>query len=108
PLAAAIITVARIALGIFVRQHRALCFEHGFGDDIFGGDEFDFVPLTTELTLHRAEYFGVALFERGGEKAVRIVAIRHRIGRGHSALLASRVMNGCRPNIADPQKEAWA
>ena len=44
-LAAAVIALARIALGVFVGQHRALRLEHGAGDDVLGGDQLDLVAL---------------------------------------------------------------
>ena len=70
-LAAAIIAPARIALGIFVRQHRALRFEHGFRDDVFGGDQLDFMPLAAELQLDRLGDFGIGIGEPSREKRVR-------------------------------------
>ena len=39
--AALIITTARIALGIFVGEHRALGLQHRPGDDILRRDQFD-------------------------------------------------------------------
>ena len=42
-LAAAVIAPARIALGVFVGQHRALRLEHGAADDVLGGDQLDLV-----------------------------------------------------------------
>ena len=39
--AAAVIALARIALGVLVGEHRAHGFEHGFGNEIFRGDQFE-------------------------------------------------------------------
>ncbi len=50
-LAAAIVALARIALGILVGHDRALRFEHGAGDDVFRGDQLDLMALATELGL---------------------------------------------------------
>ena len=51
-LAAAIIALARIALGIFVGHDRALRFKHGARHDVFRRDQFDLVPLTAEFALN--------------------------------------------------------
>ena len=48
-LATTIVTTARIAFGIFVRQHRPLGLHHGGGYDVFRGDQFDLVALTAEF-----------------------------------------------------------
>ena len=43
--AAAVIAPARIALGVFVGQHRALRLEHRAADDVLGRDQLDLVAL---------------------------------------------------------------
>jgi hypothetical protein len=48
-LAAAIVALARIALGIFVGHDRALRLEHGAGHDVLRGDQLDLVLLAAEL-----------------------------------------------------------
>ena len=75
-LAAAVIAPARIALGIFVGQHRALRFEHGAADDIFRRDQFDLVALASELVADHIRDFRIALRERRREKRFRIKAGR--------------------------------
>ncbi len=50
PFAAAIVAPARIALGIFVGQHRALRLQHGARDDVLGRDQLDLVALTPKLS----------------------------------------------------------
>ena len=67
-LAAAIVALARIALGIFVGHDRALRLEHGARDDVFRGDQLDLVALAAELVADRAEDLGIGLGERGGEE----------------------------------------
>jgi hypothetical protein len=47
--AAAVVALARIALGVLVGQDRALGLKHGLGDDVLRSDEFDLVLLTTQL-----------------------------------------------------------
>ena len=62
-LATAVIAPAGIALGIFVGEHRALCLEHGPGDDVLRGDQLDFVPLAAEFQLDRLGDFGIGIGE---------------------------------------------
>ncbi len=67
-LAAAIVALARIALGVLVGHDRALRLEHGAGDDVFRGDQLDFVLLAAELELDGLGDLGIGLGERGGEE----------------------------------------
>src|SRR3546814_11399565 len=46
--AAAIITLAGIAFGIFVGEDRALGLQHRRGDDVLRRDQFKLVPLAIE------------------------------------------------------------
>ena len=69
PLAAAVIALARIAFGIFVRHHRTLRFHHGARDDVFRSDQFDLMALTAKFRGDRAEQFGVTGGKAFGEKA---------------------------------------
>ncbi len=39
--ASAIISAAGITFGVFIRQHRALGFQHSPGDDVLAGDQLD-------------------------------------------------------------------
>src|SRR6266436_866105 len=73
PFTAAIVAVARIAFGVFVGHHRALRFQNGPADDVFGRDQLDLVPLPAELALDRGGDLRIGLRQRRGEK---------RIGRG--------------------------
>ena len=59
--AAAIITLAGIALSVFVGQHAALCLQHRAGNDVFGGDQFDLVLLALQLFADRGENFRICL-----------------------------------------------
>ncbi len=47
--ASAIPTFARVALGVFVGEQRALCFHDGGGCEVFRGDQLDVVPLAMLL-----------------------------------------------------------
>jgi len=98
-LAAAIIAPARIAFGIFIRHDRALRFEHGVRDDIFRGDQFDFMLLTAELQLDRLGDFRIGIGETSGEK---------RIGGGPASLRLKAhgqfpVTSGERPGASVPK-----
>ena len=62
-LAAAIIPPARVALGIFVGHHRALCFQHSARDNVLGGDQLDLVALTTEFVFDGAGDLGIGILE---------------------------------------------
>ena len=48
-LAAAVVTLAGVALGVLVGQHRALGDQHVAGNDVLGRDELDLVLLAAEL-----------------------------------------------------------
>ena len=81
-LTAAVIAAARIALGIFIGQHRALRLQNRAGDDVLGGDQLDFIALATELPFDRARDFRIGVGEAGGKE--RIGADRRRGGgNGH-------------------------
>jgi hypothetical protein len=67
-LAAAVVAPARIALGIFVGQHRTLGLEDGAGDDVLRGDQLDLVLLPMQLLPDGPEDLRIALGEMGGEE----------------------------------------
>ena len=80
-LAAAVIAPARIALGIFVGQNRALRLEHRLRDDVFGGDELDLVALAAKLLRDRLGDFRIGFGEAAAKKDIRRVTWdRQRIG----------------------------
>ena len=70
-LAATIVALARIALGVLVRQHRPLGLKHCPGDDVFGGDQLDLFLLAAELSRENRGQRGVGLGHRGGKEARR-------------------------------------
>ena len=47
--AAAVVALARVALGIFVREHRAHRFHHRFGNEILGWDQLQAGGLAADL-----------------------------------------------------------
>ncbi len=57
--ATAVVTLARIAFGIFVGQRRPLCLEHPRARIVFGGDELDVLFLPHPLPLQRLVELGV-------------------------------------------------
>ena len=67
-LAAAVVALARVAFGILIRQHAALRFHHGLGDDVLRGDELEFRALAIELEVEFFRDFRVRLFQ-GGHQA---------------------------------------
>ncbi len=70
-LAATVVPLARIPLGILVREHGALRLEHGLRNDVLRRDQFDVVPLATKLARDRLGDLGVALGKAGIEEAGR-------------------------------------
>ena len=62
-LAAAVIALARIAFCVLIRQHAALRFHHGLGDDVLRGDELEFRALAIELEVEFFRDFRVRLFQ---------------------------------------------
>ena len=73
-LAAAVIALARITLGILVRHDRTLRLKDCTGYDVFRGDQLDFVTLATQFLLDRAEDFRIGLGKRTGEEGI---CVRH-------------------------------
>ena len=64
-----IVTAARIALSIFVGEHRALRLEHRPGHDILRGDQLDLILLPVELGRDRFGDGTVGFPEAPGEEA---------------------------------------
>ena len=64
-LAAAVVALARQALGVLVGEPRALRLEHGLGDIVLAGDELDLPALPLALAEHRIPELGVDLRQRG-------------------------------------------
>ncbi|MNI48833.1 hypothetical protein D3C73_1034170 [compost metagenome] len=57
----AIIPFARIAFGIFIREHRTHRFHYSFADDILRGNKLNIGTLTAQLQSHRFQYCRVTL-----------------------------------------------
>lgn len=66
-LAAAVVALARVALGVLVGEDGALGLEHGTRHEVLGRDHLEGVALTAELLLQDGGDLGVDLGERGVE-----------------------------------------
>ncbi len=90
-LATAIVTTARVTLGVFVGQDGTLGLHHGGGYNVFRGDQFDLVALTAEFVGDRTENRWVAAGEAFSEETgvfyvghvdpLRLACFRPSIGR---------------------------
>ena len=70
-LAAAIVAASRIAFGILVGQHRALCLKHCTRHEVFGGDHFQAVLLSGQFGVKHFGDFGVCFGNGRVEYVVR-------------------------------------
>ena len=59
-LAAAVVTLARVTLGVFVGHDRTHGFQHLLADKVFRSDEFDSVHLTLFLLANQIKDFLVS------------------------------------------------
>ena len=65
-VAAAVITPARVALGVFIGEHRAHRRDDGRGGDVFRCDEFDILLLTGKFAADQRGNLGVRLLQIAG------------------------------------------
>ncbi len=65
--AAAVVAAARVALGVLVREHRALRLQDRDGHEVLGRDHLEVAALTLELALEHLGDLGVDLGEGGVE-----------------------------------------
>jgi hypothetical protein len=82
-LAAAVVALAGIALGVLVREHRALTLEHRLGHEVLGRDHLEGVLLPAELALDRLGDLGVDVRQR----AVEVVGLE--LGHASERITAS-------------------
>src|SRR3546814_5694195 len=80
--AAAIITLAGIAFGIFVGEDRALGLQHRRGDDVLRPDQFKLVPLAIELRGDSLVHRWIRLAELAAKER-RVESICGGWGTGH-------------------------
>ena len=83
-LAAAVIAFAGISFGILIGKHRASCFEHGFADEVFRGNQFQSFVLAAGFVV-----------DRGGN--LRIVFVQRAVHAGifHVVFLISYTSGRC-------------
>src|SRR5207344_637173 len=65
PLAAAVVALARQALGVLVREHRAGGLEHGVAHVVLGRDQLELRALAFQLARDRGVEFRILLLDRG-------------------------------------------
>jgi hypothetical protein len=67
-LATAVIPLAGVTLGIFVRHHRALSLEDCFGDDVLRSDQLDLVLLAITFIRNRLSDHRIVVGNGSGEE----------------------------------------
>ena len=79
-VAAAVITLAGIAFGVFVGEAGAHGQHNSLADNVFGGDQFDIAALTGKFLLNGCPHFGIqpgevlhSLLNHGTFLLIRIV-----------------------------------
>ena len=68
-LAASVVAAAGVALGVLVRQHRALAFEHGARREVLGRDRLQRMLLALELAVEDRGDLRVHV----GERTVEVI-----------------------------------
>src|SRR5215216_1521847 len=81
-LAAAVVALARIPLGVLVRRHRADGLEDRRPGEVLGGDELDLPALPLELPPEQLRDLGVDL---GKHRAAQMLKSLVRDGHGGDA-----------------------
>src|SRR3546814_7655039 len=93
--AALIIALARITLGIFVGEDRALRLEHRLRDDVLAGDQLDLMALALEFVGDAREHRRIGIGETAREEAVGLdVGQRGRIGAHADSLTVFGAASG--------------
>ena len=62
-LAAAVVTAPGIALGIFIGEDRAGCFQHRFRDKVFAGNHLQPLVLAEGFVVNGGGHIGIGLGE---------------------------------------------
>src|SRR4051794_3581452 len=88
-IAAAVVALAGIALGVLVRQDAALALEDGLGDEVLGRDHLQRAPLAIELEVDGLGDLGVDL----GERALEVVGLE--FGHERHGTTGLRGLGGC-------------
>ena len=85
-LAAAVVALARIALGVLVRRHRPDRLEDARPGEVLGRDQLDLTALPLELGGEQLRDLGIDLCEAGGAEV-----LEGFLRDGHAALLPREV-----------------
>ena len=93
--AAAVVTLAGIAFGVLVGEHRAGGFENRRRDKILAGDQFDVLLLALQLALDGIENCRVGLRQSGGSFCNH----RGMIHFLHAPLVAASFKRGRQPDF---------
>jgi hypothetical protein len=64
PLATTVVALARITLGVLVREHRPGSLQHRFADEIFRRDQFETIRLACDFVIDRARDHRINLRQR--------------------------------------------
>ena len=67
--AAAVVALAGIAFGVFIGEHRAHRFEHGFGNEIFRGNQFEAGALAASFLADDLRDLRIDFAQRRGSFA---------------------------------------
>jgi hypothetical protein len=67
-LAAAVIALTRVALGVLIGEHRALNLENGARHKVFARNHLESVALTAQLTREHGGNLGINNVERIGHE----------------------------------------
>ncbi len=84
-LAAAVVALAGIPLGVFVSQHRTLGRQHAPAGVVFGGNQFDMIFLALGLAAHGGVQGGIELRnrQRGPEHRQSLRLVTKQWGAGY-------------------------
>ena len=99
-LAAAVVALARVALGVLVGQHRTLRLHHGLGGVVLRGDHFQAVTLAGQLGVDlrgdlRIQRGQVRVQARGDDLLKRTVLVpAAAVRRSQFAAVLGRVLLG--------------
>ena len=92
-LAAAVVALARVALGVLVRRRRADRLEHRRPGEVLGRDQLDLTALPLELAAERVGDLGVDLGETRRPKVLeRLLRDRHvaqLLARGRASIVVA-------------------
>ncbi len=102
-VAAAVIALPRIALGVFVGQDRALGLQHRRRDDVFRGDQLQLVLLPIQFGVDGGPHRRIVAAQVAGEEGRKGgFALEDRLGHGSAPGVGSAP--GLCPKPANPTR----